>query len=96
MIHDILEQAGIDKNSIIETLFSDALFRHILANLLFHSKILGKSKLENFLYKKVQKLIEEHQTEKNIKKGVDSIQSKIQEKIKKLKSVRQQYHEEFE
>ena len=48
-IHDILSQAGIDNQSIVDALFADPLFRHVLANLLFNSKNIRKEQIRIIL-----------------------------------------------
>ena len=90
-IHETLNEAGIDKSSMVEALFSDALFQHILANLLFHAKILGKNKLEGFLHSRIKRFIKEYQTNNNIEEKKTKLQNKIQEKIEKLKNIRNNY-----
>ncbi|CAI2371554.1 unnamed protein product [Moneuplotes crassus] len=95
-IHETLNGAGIDKSAIIEALFSDALFNHILANLLFHAKILGKSKLENFLHSRIKRFIKEYQTESQIRENLDNIHSRIADRIQKLKDVRKKYMEDMD
>ena len=95
-IHDTLNKADIDKQAMIDALFSDPLFNHVLANLLFHSKILGKNKLENFLHDRIKRFIKEYDTDRKIQENLNSIHSKIQDKIAKLKELRKKYHEEFD
>lgn len=92
-IHDILSQAGIDNQSIMDALFADPLFRHVLANLLFNSKILGKNKLENFLEGRITTFIKEYNTDKQIKENLYSIHQRIKDKIEKLKNYRKKYFE---
>lgn len=92
-IHDILSQAGIDNQSIMDALFADPLFRHVLANLLFNSKILGKNKLESFLEGRITTFIKEYNTDKQIKENLYSIHQRIKDKIEKLKNYRKKYFE---
>ena len=66
-IHETLKEFGIEKTSIIDALFSDALFNHVLANLLFHAKIVGKTKLEHFLHSRIKRFIKEYETDNKIK-----------------------------
>ena len=90
-IHDTLSKSGIDKTSMVDALFADPLFKHVLANLLFHAKILGKNKLENFLHTRIKTFIKEYETDKQIKQNLNNIHNKIQERIAKLKSFRKKY-----
>jgi hypothetical protein len=92
-IHEILSQAGIDNQSIVDALFADPLFRHVLANLLFNSKILGKNKLESFLESRITTFIKEYNTDKQIKENLYSIHQRIKDKIEKLKNYRKKYFE---
>lgn len=69
-IHDTLKESKIDKESMINALFSDSLFNHVLANLLFHAKILGKNKLEGFLHDRIKKFIREYETDRKIKENL--------------------------
>ena len=54
-----------------DALFQDSLFRHVLANMLFHAKILGKNKLEVFLCTRIKKLISEYETDKQIQQNLN-------------------------
>jgi hypothetical protein len=95
-IHETLVEAGMDKQSMVEALFSDPLFRHVLANMLFHSKILGKNKLENFLHTRIKTFIKEYETDRQIKENLNNIHQKIQDRIKQLKNIRKKYHDDFD
>lgn len=95
-IHDTITKAGIDKNSMVDALFADPLFRHVLANLLFHAKILGKSKLEGFLHSRIKTFIAEYNTDRQIKENLNRIHSKIQEKIDSLKKHRNSFSKKFD
>lgn len=81
---------------MMDALFSDPLFNHVLGNLLFHSKILGKNKLEGFLHDRIKRFIKEYETERLIKEKLSNINSKIQDKIAKLKQYRNNYHKSFD
>lgn len=72
-IHEILDEAGIQKESIGNALFADSLFTSLLASLLFNSKVLAQPKLEAFICKRISKFIEEYQTDKKIKKQIGNI-----------------------
>ena len=89
----MLSSSGIDKLSIVDALFSDPLFKHVLANLLFHSKILGKNKLETFLHDRIKIFIKEYQTDTQIKENLNNIHARIQDRIQKLKNYRKKYSE---
>ena len=90
VIHEILAEAGIDKLSIVDALFSDPLFKHVLANLLFHAKILGKNKLETFLHDRIKIFIKEYQTDRQIKENLNSIHTRIQERIEKTQELQKE------
>lgn len=94
-IHETLSESGIDKSSMVDALFADSLFKHVLANLLFHAKILGKNKLETFLHQRVKTFIKEYKTDKQIKENLHSIHTRIKQRIERLKTIRKKYHDDM-
>lgn len=94
-IHETLSESGIDKSSMVDALFADPLFKHVLANLLFHAKILGKNKLESFLHTRIKTFISEYTTDKQIKENLNSIHKRIQDRIERLKNIRKKYHDDM-
>ena len=96
VIHETLTEAGIDKTSMIEALFSDPLFKHVLGSMLFNAKILGKNKLETFLHNRIITFVKEYETDKQIKANLSSIHQKIKDRIERLKNIRKKYHDDFD
>lgn len=95
-IHDTLQESNSEKSWVIDALFSDQLFNHTLAHLLFHSKIVGNSKLENFLHERIKKLLGERNTSHKLGTSLEDVYSKIQDKIAQLKEKRAKYSQQLE
>ena len=49
VVHDLLDEYGVDKNDVLDFLYADTLFKYQLATFLFKMKILAKKRLEEFI-----------------------------------------------
>eukprot|EP00347_Sterkiella_histriomuscorum_P008858 403343473 len=91
IIHDILDQAHIDKNEIIDLLYHNKLFRYQLAKLLFGMKMIIKKKVEDFVVTKIQEIIQERQVDEKLMQKFTNVQQKLQNRMYKLQQLSQQY-----
>ncbi len=60
LIHDMLEQQeenSIEKNELMDLLYSDKMFRYQLAQILFKMKIVSKKRIEEYVEKRVTEMI---------------------------------------
>jgi hypothetical protein len=86
-IHEILEVNNIDKEVMLDILYQDKLFRYQLGILMFKMRTMIKKRIEEFLYARIERYMEERKLDKKLMSSLQNLQARINVRMQKLQSL---------